>query len=187
MNNLEKFAGVRYVRWTKVDPKRIDFTTGQIYPLMDVESDGSVVIVDNTEEAIYVDQEDVDFFEPVTDAQFKANKREQRAMSAPDVIQHNPNRPNIGVESREMSIQVELNENQFPYWAQYIVINNEGVWATTNDPNEVSTMKEKVNLENPITIKLPKTKKPFEILAELFKEGKISYAELESEIKAVFK
>lgn len=187
MNVNEIFGSVRYARWNR-PAASMYFSNGQIYPIMRVEGD-SLVVIDNSEEEQYIDPEDLGFFEPITDVEYKSTKK-SRPSSGYDNMQANPvyaNRPVIEVESKEISIQVELNENQFPYWAQYIIINNEGVWATTNNPDEVSTMKEKVTLDGPIIIKLPKEQKPFEILAQLFKDGKITYEELESEIKTVFR
>ncbi len=178
------FDSVRYARWNRPQ-QSMYFTNGQIYPILRVE-DGVLVIIDDSEEEQYIDPEDVQFFEPITDAQYKTARHSTPKQPTIGQPNYGP-RPNIEVESRELSIQVDLNANQFPYWAQYLIINNEGIWATTNDPNEVSTMKEKVNLGEPIVIKLPKTQKPFEILAQLFKDGKITYEELECEIKSVFR
>lgn len=179
------FGHVRYARWNN-SKQSVYFTNGQIYPIMRVEGD-SLVVIDNSEEEQYIDPEDLEFFEPVTDTEYKSIKK---PIAVQGYGQQSPvyaNRPVIEVASKEIQIQVDLNENQFPYWAQYVIINNEGVWATTNDPNEVSTMKEKVTLAEPIVIKLAKEQKPFEILAQLFKDGKITYAELEAEIKTVFR
>lgn len=188
MNVNEIFGHVRYARWNRALPSMY-FSNGQIYPIMRVE-DESLVVIDNSEEEQYIDPADIQFFEPITDAEYKSSKKSTPAFGYNTAPHANPvyaNRPVIEVASKEMTISVELNENQFPYWAQYIIINNEGVWATTNNPDEVSTMKEKVTLDGPIIIKLPKEQKPFEILAQLFKDGKITYEELESEIKSVFR
>lgn len=179
------FGHVRYARWNRSE-QSMYFSNGQIYPIMRVEGD-SLVVIDNSEEEQYIDPEDLGFFEPITDTEYKSSKKHMPSIGYSQQSPVYANRPVIEVESKEISIQVELNENQFPYWAQYIIINNEGVWATTNNPDEVSTMKEKVTLDGPIIIKLPKEQKPFEILAQLFKDGKITYEELESEIKTVFR
>ena len=80
---------------------------------------------------------------------------------------------------------VELNLDLLPYWAQYVTINNEGVWVTNRCPDEVSKMKEKLTLETPIVIKVPKRKIPMEVLANMFKDGKITYAEFEEEMKKI--
>ena len=181
---MEIFANVRYVRWTQDKPENVlvaTYNKNEIYPLLRIEGD-DMVIEDPSGEQIYVEPEDVEWFAPVSDNEFKdsrkKNKPQQQAF-------HNPNRPQIEAESNAFSITVDLNENQFPYWTQYVCINGEGVWALTNPPEEVSTMKERVTLENPIVIKIPQKKKPFEILANLFKEGKITYEELEAELKSI--
>lgn len=179
------FGHVRYARWNRSE-QSMYFSNGQIYPIMRVEGD-SLVVIDNSEEEQYIDPEDLGFFEPITDTEYKSSKKSMPSIGYSQQAPVYANRPVIEVASKEIQIQVELNENQFPYWAQYIIINNEGVWATTNNPDEVSTMKEKVTLDGPIIIKLPKEQKPFEILAQLFKDGKITYEELESEIKTVFR
>jgi hypothetical protein len=179
------FGHVRYARWNRSE-QSMYFSNGQIYPIMRVEGD-SLVVIDNSEEEQYIDPEDLGFFEPITDTEYKSSKKHMPSIGYSQQAPVYANRPVIEVASKEIQIQVELNENQFPYWAQYIIINNEGVWATTNNPDEVSTMKEKVTLDGPIIIKLPKEQKPFEILAQLFKDGKITYEELESEIKTVFR
>lgn len=189
-SSVKEFDGCRYAKWTNPDPKNIYFTAGLIYPIISTYNN-EMVVMDNTEEKAFVEDDQIQWFQPITDAEYKQSRNQmggmQRSSQDENVVRHNPNRPNIAADDKAFSTQLDLNENQFPYWANYVIINNDGVWATTSSPDEVSTMKEKVTLANPIVIQIPQKQKPFEILANLFKEGKITYAELEAELKTLFK
>lgn len=178
MRNLSEYNGIKYIRWTSPTPNMY-FYNNQIYPIVTVDGD-SLVVIDETEEKSFIEPEDLQWAEPVTDEEFKASRKikqvDQHSVIPGVPAQRQapvPNSPSI----------VDINLDQLPYWTQYITINNEGVWATSDPPEEVSKMKEKVTLETPIVIKIPKRKIPLEVLANLFKEGKITFPEFEAEMK----
>lgn len=184
MSLKDNLKNIRYMRWVKPTDDSFSFTRMQIYPLIRVEGDNDLILVDNSGEEIYVEPEDIQFLQPVTDEEY----RNQRA-STTTLVQINregvvASIPQFSIAQQGPTI-VELNVDSLPYWAQYVTINNDGVWVTTDAPDEVSKMKEKLTLDTPIVIKVPKRKIPMEVLANMFKDGKITYAEFEEEMKKI--
>jgi len=181
----DKLKGIKYLRWVKSTDDSFSFRPQEIYPLIRVEGDNDLVVKDESEEEIYVEQEDLQFFVPVTDEEYRDSRRQVHSrppitgmVSAQTAI------PSNVVTSGPSVVTIEI--DQFPHWAQYITISNEGIFATSDSIDEVSKMKEKVSLTSPIVLKIPKRKVPLETLAMWFKEGKITYEEFEKEMKSTF-
>lgn len=186
MSLQEKLRGIRYLRWVKTTDDSFSFKPQQIYPLIRVEGENDLVVVDETQEEIYVEPEDHQYLIPVTDEEYRnSNRKTLNQVQQPNI--HVAASPNILIQpTNNLPSVVDLNLDQFPHWAQYVTINNEGIWATSDAVDEVSKMKEKVVLETPIVLRIPKRKIPMETLAMWFKEGKISYEEFEEEMKNMF-
>ena len=184
----DKLKGIKYLRWVKSTDDSFSFRPQEIYPLLRVEGDNDLVVKDETEEEIYVEPEDLQFFVPVTDEEYRDSLKQLR--SRPQQISTNssvstPQAITTHTVSTAPSI-VSLELEQIPHWALYLTISNEGIFATSESIDEVSKMKEKVSLTSPIILKIPKRKIPLETLAMWFKEGKITYEEFEKEMKSTF-
>lgn len=181
MSLKEKLKGIRYLRWVKLTSDSFSFKPNSIYPIIRVEGNDDLIVVDESSEEIYVEPEDLQFLIPVSDEEYRNENKRPKNPSGQQ-SQTSYSQPVIKVGPTVL----ELSDTQFPYWAQYITINNEGVWATTDAPDSVSKQKEKVLLETPIVIQIPKRKVPMDVLASWFKEGKITYEEFETEMKTMF-
>lgn len=175
---IDRFKGQRLVKW--MGATNTYFTSGGIYDIVRIENEMDLVIKDNSKEEYYINEEEFQYLTIAT-------AKDKQYIQSNELPIHlaNQNRPKIEVESRELDIQINLNENIFPYWAAYIMIDTNGVFALVNHPDEGNGIKEKITLENPVIIKIPNKQKPFEVLANLFKEGKITFEELEAETRTL--
>lgn len=181
--SIAEFEGFRLIQWTNPE-QSMYLTTGQIYPIIRIENN-DVIITDNMGEQYFCESNEIQWLQPMSDKDAKIVSKSVKSQQ--NIPVYNQNRPDIKLEQRELSIQVELDQSEIPYWATYIIIDGGGIVASVNPPDVEGGMRERVVLTKPIVIKLPKEQKPFEILANLYKEGKITYEELESEMKLVLR
>ncbi len=187
---MSRFKGIKYLKYINNVNPSYEFTYGELYPLLAVESDTSILTLNNLKNETFIEDDQIGDFAVLTDAEEKADRLNRKGrinqLEANIYVPPTPmSKVNVEVPSNQFQIKVDLDESDFPYWANFIIINGQGVFAQVNEDG--TGMKEKVDLKTPIVINIPKKQKPFEILATMFKEGKITYDELEAEIKSVFK
>lgn len=177
---IDRFKGHRHVKWTGAT--NTYFTSGGVYDIVRIENEIDLIIKDNSKEEYYINEEEFQYL-------IVASAKEKHTLQIHELPMHNNsinlNRPRIDVDSKEHEISINLNENIFPYWTAYVMIDTNGVFALVNHPDEATGMKEKVTLDKPIILKIPNKQKPFEVLANLFKEGKITFEELEAETRTL--
>lgn len=169
MTTLADFKSnkIRYARYTS-NEKSVYFDTNGIYPLTTGDDQG-VTVLDNNNLEYYIDEEEINKFQPITQEQFNELYKNSKAVTAN--IAHTTGH----IEPPKKQPVIDFKDNKFPFWARFIIISGNEMLVSNAETLADATKVKKVSLEGEdISIPLPITKNPLEVLLELYQSGKIT-------------
>lgn len=158
---IDQFKNIQTVQWN--GETNIYFTHGEVYRVCRVEGD-DLVVFDNSDSENYIEGSDLQYVSASTKKAISPMAQLNKAVS------------------REPEINIELGDVEYPKWANFLVINASGTTAYMYHPKEERGLNQLIELSSDIIIKLPNSGKTFEMLADLYKEGKISVEEFKDEM-----
>lgn len=172
MTTLNDFKSnkVRYAKYIS-NEKSVYFDTGGLYPIISGDDQG-VTVLDNNNQDYYIDDEEINRYFPITQEQFNEENKNKK------IITNNELHTSInnGIhESIKKQPLIDFKDNTFPFWAKYMIISGSDISIANSDSLETATKIKALKLTGEdISIPLPVTKNPLEVLLELYQSGKIT-------------